>query len=278
MKVIEAIISIVLVVIVYAFLFIALYKLPWIGERILNKLREWAEMPLEDIGLLLHLDENSGSGPGTKVMDSSGWENHGTFGSSSPIWGADKTVIWGGSLVFDTDNYVEVWSIVKNRERLNPNSTTIEFWIKRLTDPPENERECWRNILSKGISDPSYQVRLSGDLSIVAKFKIGGAGEGSVKSDGFVPKSNKGTHVAITYDNSTGIAKIIINGFEDKSLKIGPGEIKANDEPLIIGNLNLPNPSCTNEGKSVQAVLDEIRIYNKALDPFEIVAHYQNLY
>jgi len=274
--VIKAIYSLVLVVIVYVFLYIALYKIPWIGEWLLNKGREWAGMPLENMGLLLRLDENSGDQPGTKVPDSSGWNNHGTFGTYPPTWGAGTaTTIWSGSLVFDgVDDYLEVGKDAKSPERLNPSNITIDFWFKLLSPPDPG---CWRNIMNKGTTDPSYQVILTDELLIIVRFKINGV-EKSLKSNGFVGvKPSRGTHIAVTYDSS-GMAKIFINGLEDKKEKIDPGGIDSNTNPLRIGNLN-DNPSpCPTSGGPPNAVIDEIRIYDRALSNEEIISHYQNLY
>jgi hypothetical protein len=272
MKVIDAVWVIVLFVIVFVFLMIIpLNTFPWIGDRILNKLREWFEMPLQDMGLLLHLDEISGNTAGSMVQDSSGWKNHGKFCNNPPTWASGKTVIFGASsLVFDgVDDCMEVKEGVENFDRLTSNSITIDFWIKVLDYPNQG---CWSNLLNKG---NSYQVKLEDDGKVLVNFNINSVTQSLHSEKVLSYRPGIGTHVAITYDNSTGKGKIFINGVEDKVETIGTGNVDKNDDPLIIGGLN-PNSPC--DGGAPHAVLDEIRIYNKALSGMEIVSHYQNLY
>jgi hypothetical protein len=291
MKVIETVFVIVMFLVTYAFLYWAMFKFPWLFERILNKMREFFGIPIDDLAILLHLDESAAAGPGDNIIDSSGWNNYAVFGDPHPIWGTQEgeTAIWGpSSLIFDNvgHNFIYVpYDPIKlpNFNRLSPSSITIDFWIRLRTSPDYNTW-IYTNILSKGTSPPSYQVRIRDD-KIVIIFRIMGAERSFTTDTPLHVNPRTGDHVAITYDGTKGGAKVFINGVEDRnSILWGkkeifvPGGIEFNNEKLIIGSLTAAPCDSGVGGCSPDAIIDEVRIYNKVLSTFEIVAHYQNIY
>jgi hypothetical protein len=294
MKVINVVQVIVLFLIVFGIMYWAMFKFPWLGDRLLNKMREFFGIPMDDLAILLHLDESAAANPGESVIDSSGWNNYAVFGNPHPWWGTQEgeTVIWGpSSLVFDDPlspdfghKYIEVQNDpikLPNFSRLGPSSITIDFWI-RLISSPDYHTWVYTNILSKGTSPPSYQVKITEDDKITIIFRIMGAGKSFTTDTSLHVGTRAGDHVAITYNDATGKAKVFINGVEDKNSILfgdfGSGGIEANNENLRIGSVTTAPCDSGAGGCSPHAIIDEIRIYNKVLSTSEIVAHYQNIY
>ena len=258
-------------------------------ERILDPLREFFGLPISYMPVMYHFDENSGN----SIEDRS---NHGNNGIAydgnpndgeldPPKWGFDKNKLLGASaLVFgsgdvttpnDDDDYIVINENPIYAEMLNKpkDGITIEFFIRVLEELDCDGNDNWRYVVSKGYPNSSYEVRLEEDYTISSRFKVKGIVY-TIKSD---PVSGnvgwrKWTHVAVTYENKTGTAKIFINGIQNKKIVFQPGEIDENTGELRIGGYNF---GCPNGAGVPPAALDEFRIYNIPLPPEEIIFHYQ---
>lgn len=291
MEIIDTIYVVALFIIFAAIMGFVFFSVKGLDERILNKAREWFGLPIQDLCVMLHFDEVSGDYTGAKIEDSSGYDNDGFLVDGNrgntdldrpPIWAIGTNVFIGTSaLIFKCepnacDDYVTIEENPDHLGRLSPKEgITIDLWVKLKADPDcDNiDDNNWRYLLSKGDDGP-YQLILQDDWTIVFKIKVNN-NEYELRSKNRL-RWRTWTHLAATYDNSTGEMIIYVNAHQDIRDKWPPGEIESNDEDLRIGGWNFD--FCP-DGRGVPPVImDEIRIYNKALSPYEIVAHFQAVY
>ncbi|WP_066944441.1 LamG-like jellyroll fold domain-containing protein [Microtetraspora fusca] len=184
------------------------------------------------------LDEGSG----TIVHDSSGNGNDGTV--SQPLW---EDGAFGQALAF-TDPTSSV--TISDSPSLRPaNGITVEAWVNpsSLASPTGNS-SFW--ILSKkyGTSALSYGLTV---LSGLAAFRVGTA---PVTASRTLPPDTW-SHVAGTYDGST--VRLYVNGVEIANRSIVQ-TIAYDAQPLVL------NPQ--SGGATVKGRVDEVRIYDAALD------------
>ncbi|MGC8812347.1 MAG: LamG domain-containing protein [Candidatus Aenigmatarchaeota archaeon] len=288
-QVIPTIFYVALFIIVLAVVGLLVASFPGIEQRILNLLRQFFNLPIQDIAVIYHFDEGSGS----CVEDSSNHENLGRFGntddctkyvSNSPAWVLDKKKIMVGSGAVEFDNandYIMVKPSDPGKEMLNMKNAegmTIDLWLY-LTEYHSDDRY----ILYRGnsISDcnsgnANFCLLLAFDDTILFKVKLiheqGGTSYCTIRS-----KSKLGykgfTHVAIRYDNITNETRIYLQGTLDNKVTCPSGRIAPSnpeDAPLIIG--------CKDGNCAAPVVMDELRIYTRAISPEEIVMHYQAIY
>ncbi|MEA3224943.1 MAG: LamG-like jellyroll fold domain-containing protein, partial [Planctomycetota bacterium] len=146
-------------------------------------------------------------------------------------------------------NYVSVPS----SPELNPTGAiTICVWIN----------PSWtgnNRLLQKGRSDNQY--RLIKEWGDNTKFHLSGVGE--LFPQEVLPPLGEWTHLAATYDGSA--MKLYFNG-EIVAEMDASGDISTSDEPLIIGNKHETAPG----GDEFNGILDDVRIYNRALSHSEI--------
>jgi outer membrane protein assembly factor BamB len=208
-------------------------------------------------------DESSG----TTAYDSSGSNNHG-FLTDGPTWASGKI---GEALSFDgTDDYVNV----PDSDSLDlTEALTATMWFKpAITITPDNP--WFYSLLMKwhGIGDQwrtgyGIQIKEEGKISFLR-----GHGSGEASGIGGIAHTwiaNEWYHVAITYDASlpSGNGKIYVNGvFESQDDETRP--IAINTLSLCINNdpFELWHPQV----KFFPGVIDDVRIYNRALNEEEI--------
>jgi len=200
------------------------------------------------------LDETSGS----SAKDSSDNDNNGTL-VGSPQWQASGGKI-GGALLFDGKGN---WVHVANESNFDcVAEVTVAAWIKVNRFDKE-----WQAIVTKGDSAWRIQRNQNQDniefacsgLKIPSGSPYGGLyGQKSV-NDG------KWHHVAGVYDGEK--MALYIDGKEDVS-QPASGAIGTNDEPVYIGE----NAEMT--GRFFNGLIDDVRVYNCALDQAEITALY----
>jgi len=190
-------------------------------------------------------------GSGTIAADSSGNGNDGTL--NGPVeWTTEGKI--GGAMAF-TGPYNFV--LVPSSPSLNPtDAITIAAWIN--PNWTGNNR-----ILQKSTegSDNQYRLLKEGGNNIrvhlppAANFEI----------TGNIPPAGEWTHLVATYDGS--MIKVYYNGevvgetaFSDK--------LSVSDGPLFIGNKWSQAPA----GDEFNGIMDDVRIYNRALSASEITA------
>jgi hypothetical protein len=204
--------------------------------------------PVPNAGLVLAFGFNTGSG--TTVSDASGNGNTGTISGAS--WSAQGR--FGGALSFNGSSAMVV---VPASASLNLSSgMTLQAWIL-----PTAAQSGWRTIMQREVD--TYFLNASnsnGPLLPSGGGTIGGAV--NWLSGSSASPVNAWTHVALTYDGS--MLRLYVNGALASS-RAQSGAIETNANALRIGG-NVPY------GEFFQGLIDEVRVYNRALSQAEIQA------
>ena len=180
---------------------------------------------------------------GTSVIDVSGNNNNGTFGSGVTRTTAGK---FGGALVFNgTSGLV---TIPNSASLQLTTGMTLEAWVN-----PSVVTSAWRDVIYKG-NDNYY---LEGTSDNGGRPGAGGTfgGAGTVTYGTAALAANTWTHLAVTYDRVT--LRLYVNGAQVSSLA-RTGNIATSTNPLQIGGDSL-------FGQFFQGMIDEVRVYNVAL-------------
>jgi glucose/arabinose dehydrogenase len=192
-------------------------------------------------GLVAAYGMNEGSG--TSVADASPAANHGTATALS--WAAGK---YGGALAFGGG---PGWVTVPDSPSLRlTGGMTVEAWIRPAVTTQ------WRTILMKEYAGGfAYVLDVSGrpHTAIHTGTERGLFGAAAVPLDTW-------THVAATYDGTT--LRMYVNGVES-SYSPTSGNIRTDGGVLRIGGNSV-------WGEYFNGLIDEVRIYNRALTPAQI--------
>ncbi len=206
----------------------------------------------KDTGLVGYWTFDEGSG--TTTYDSSGNNNEGTIlGATWKLEG-----VLNGSISFDgVNDYVNV----QDDPSLNfhdENQFSICVWFKRNSiNNPDSEKILCKSQTS---SNAGYSVHITPDNEINLRCRTGG-----YLCDIFSNKKiiDTGWHHTVVIWNS-GTQHIYIDGIHDKTVNHGDYSIKDKNKDLEIGiHYGSNHP--------LNAVLDEIRIYERALTENEII-------
>jgi hypothetical protein len=198
------------------------------------------------------LDEGSGS----MATDSTG---NGGFGSfyNSPTYTTGKvgpyaTLINGSSEDIATPS----------TDSISPKSTiTLAAWVYL------NANNAYQTLISKqsgstwSVNYADYCLRTDSSGLVESWLNFGGNIGYYVTSVSAIP-TGVWTHVAMTYDGST--QTIYINGISNSTHSLSTS-INTSGYPLNIGNHNLTDP-----GEDLNGVIDDVRIYSRALSAVEI--------
>lgn len=173
---------------------------------------------------------------------------------------SDAQMFWNQAAVFagSSTSYIRT----ANSSELNiTGSFTLEAWIK-----PQS------TLLAKGIfgkgstlgTSMEYGMRLSttGRISIITN----GSSKLISRSDNPVPLG-EWTHVCGTYNSTTGEFKIYFNSILDTSSIVAGAAPPSNTDSLFIG--------ITGSSTPYKGVIDEARIWNRALSSNEITRFYR---
>lgn len=143
---------------------------------------------------------------------------------------------------------------------------TIELWIK----PNEYYYDYARHVITKatwdGITDNFALYFFGSGSSYNKKITFYATGGGVWKRiSPFSPELNLGQwyHVVLSYSSTTG-GYLYLNGVSQGS-PVGSGNLATNTVPVKIGNLK-------------DGLIDEVRIYNRALSATEVGEHYNKIY
>ncbi|MDY6930665.1 MAG: Ig-like domain-containing protein [Halobacteriota archaeon] len=204
------------------------------------------------------------NGSGINAFDSSGNSNHGTI--TNATWTSDCI---GGdyAMSFDGNTSVEV-SDSSSLDSVNSNITIIA-WIKTTSF------EDHQNILEKwdfdGVNERSFELKIRDNRSIQFGISSDGTSVTWLDSDGLI-SNNTWMHIAATSDGET--MKIYHNGQVDPNTKSAPsGGIYESSADLHIGRWWDGNDDWI---WPFIGVMDEVKIYNRALSSSEILSDYEN--
>ena len=197
-----------------------------------------------------HLDESSGN----IAYDSSGQGNNGTIYGAT--WTDGK---FGKALDFDgVDDYIEIIHDGSLYVWQGNSPATFEAWVKPLFDiPPSNIRSALQFKDSAGTGRTILYIHKSGNFYS----HFGGAGLDS----GVSAVKGQFTHVILRYDGS--VLKFFIDG-------VGAGADSRNVDEGAVGAFLLGTHKSLADWW--QGVIDEVRIYNRALSAEEISDLYNN--
>ncbi len=197
--------------------------------------------------LSLHFDEGSG----TVAHDSSGYQNHGTL-VNGPTWTTGK---FGKALRFDG---VNDWVSVPDSPSLDITKTiTIEAWVNWQAGGV-----TWHGIVSKGHSQP-YGLTLNSPNKYV-HFEWKGEYYYYCNTPAGSVSTNVWHHIVATYDRSK--MRVYVDGVKLAEKSLSDFSCGTNNEALRIG--------LGNNGEWFRGMIDEVRIYNRALSEEEIRQHY----
>lgn len=192
-------------------------------------------------------------GPGSVLQDYSGKANHGVL-KNGPTWVDGKI---GGALEFDgTDDYVEVSA--PSGKSLDPDYITMIMWVKFDNMPYDGEialnKEGKYRMIAQDVDDSHLSIRYqTTDTGWVDGILIG---DTALSADTWYC-------VAATYGGSKW--KLYLNGESDGETSES-GTLVSNDNALHIGSRITDN--------YFDGIIDEVRIYNRALSAAEIAAIY----
>ncbi|WP_461867042.1 PEGA domain-containing protein [Thermococcus sp.] len=196
-------------------------------------------------------------------------------GHEGIIHGNPKTVdgIVGKAIEFDG---VNDWIYVGNSEDLRLSSFTLSFWVK-INPDDEKFMNNWVIWLGKGgLGDDCYgdnanYLVYSRNGYFYAGFESEAHSCYGVNNDEFIKvplERFKGwVFVTLTYDSNSRELNLYLNGSRVGSIKTRNGP-ELNSQPLTIGMNGL---SGFYENKKFKGILDEVRIYNRALSEEEIL-------
>ena len=207
----------------------------------------------DETGLVGSWHFNEGSG--TTAYDSSGRGNDGTL-VNGPIWVDGK---YGKALRFDgVDDYVDCGNDASLK---TPSGNTVEAWVYF------NDVNNAATLISKD-DDTNRDYLIS--LPTAGKLRAHIRTTGGFRHIDFISSVTTGKwyYVAQTYDGS--VLKLYINGTLDKSGTF-------NESIVTTGaKLTIGRRECNKWGyQPLNGLIDEVRIYNRALSAEEIKAHYE---
>lgn len=194
--------------------------------------------------LYLPFDKDDGS----YARDRSGYVNHGTIIGATRVAGKI-----GGALSFDgVNDYVQSpYSAI-----LNPPKLTAMFWIKLLTLPADHGTlylRCLHEIYYNVGGFEVYFVKATSKLLFNVAHKEGTTGLSSTKTNWAV---GVWYHIAVTNDGA--IYNMYVDGVLHTN-RAGPA-MGNGEKPFRVSDIAYP----------INAVIDEVRIYNRALSAAEI--------
>ena len=191
-------------------------------------------------------------GTGTTTADRSGNGNTGTV--SNTTWAGASAGKFGNALSFNGTN---AWVTVNSSSSLNlTTGMTAEAWVN-----PTALGNAWRTVLLKeqtgNLVYDLYANGSGGTKVPSTEVYVGGA---KIVSAAASLATGTWTHLAATFDGST--LRLYVNGTQVSQLAVS-GSIATSNGALRIGGNSI-------WGEYFSGLIDEVRIYNRALTAGEI--------
>jgi hypothetical protein len=194
-------------------------------------------------------------GSGTTVSDRSGNNLTGTIIGAS--WTSGK---YGNALSFDgASSYVDLGDPTALQLT---GSMTLEGWVNAAEDPPDDG-----DIVAKS-DGPGWQLKTSPDTGVhtFGTKMTSMSGAGAWRYSTTVRALDTWYHVASVYDAAAGTLTIYVNGVADN------GTLRGTVPPSEINRSVAASIGRRSDGFYFNGIIDEIRIYNRALSAAEIRA------
>jgi concanavalin A-like lectin/glucanase superfamily protein/PASTA domain-containing protein/Big-like domain-containing protein len=222
-----------------------------------------APPPPPAAGPVLALSFNELSG--TAASDSSGNGNNGTIVGATRVTGQ---VGFGGALQFD--GVSSIVNIAHSASLALSSGMTLEAWVNPSANAGSGPNDGWRTVIMKERSTTGLAYALYGNDGDSNPSRPAGyiRNSSADKEAAAGPALPLGvwTHLAVTYDGTT--LRLYVNGVLRSSLTASGG-IAASTAPLRIGGNTVFSVPGT---EYFAGLIDEVRIYNRALSAAEITA------
>ncbi|VGO21256.1 alpha-L-fucosidase [Pontiella sulfatireligans] len=215
-------------------------------------------------GLVLSFEFNEVSG--SKVEDASGLGNHGKVNGAQ--WIREGRI--GGAYRFEQKRRTQ--SIrVTDSDSLDCSSVTVAAWIKT-----DDVGSGWTRIVDKDWLN-GYSFSMGGSLEEGKPDRERWHGRSIFEFSNKRWIGTKGKvadgnwhHLAATYGD--GAARFYVDGRLDTEKKVkNRAPVKTNDLDLMIGNCH-PSHEKEPQPNAFDGIIDEVRVYNRALSPAEVSA------
>jgi len=205
------------------------------------------------------------------VMDSSqnATPNHGKScpAGTGPTGGAAGKVGNAGS--FDgVNDYIDI----SNAASLNPTNITIGMWLYLNSNPDCDVNNNWRSLIHKGSTagtSTGYDIVFEQGRGIA--WDIGNGAAQRWWPSGVLIPIQIWSHLTVSYNAATGEMRAYQDGSYKSNRIIAPSSIAANTGNLLINNSSI---ACPNGSGNFPGIIDEVRIYNRALSDVEIKSMY----
>jgi hypothetical protein len=211
---------------------------------------------LDQLGLVAYFPFNG------NANDESGNGNHGTVHGATLT--KDRFGNPGRAYSFDgVDDYI----VVQDDDSLEiPDDFSISVWVKpKITTNLRmilNKHRAWTN------DDGTWWFSIESVRNVIFQCTPFNGTPSDTANSMSMPVADEWSHLAITYDASNDIWKIYINGTLDAT-GTAPFDITNNSRDLFIGV-----EEYTPYQNYFYGIIDDIRLYNRALSKAEIKAFY----
>jgi hypothetical protein len=209
-----------------------------------------------DDGLVGYWSFNEGSG--SIVQDDSGNGNDGTIVGANWISG-----ISGSALEITNDEYVG--GLPSSFDDTISTALTVTAWVKWYGSTG------WDSIIFDGRAEIprgfAFYIGPDGYL----RFHL--HKDDTIQSASTIPADGTWVHLAVVFDHNSDILRLYINGNQDNTLTTTEVYDKSNYNPVIGNNLWAPYDG---KWRPLNGIVDEVRIYNRALSVNEIQRLFNN--
>jgi hypothetical protein len=214
--------------------------------RLYNRPLSTAEVA-EVYGLVGHWKLNEGSG--TTLADSSGAGVGAAFNTGTPSW---ITAVYSNGLSFSGSN-----DALTTNTFTPPSTGTVAYWFRSSGPPTSIQRHF-------GLSG-DWEVRQYADG--IVYFDLGADATGGFTTVTLPTTSNRWYHLAATFDAADESYAVYVNGVLDKS---GTSSVALNAQTAA----QLALGTRTGSTERLIGALDDIRIYNRKMSPWEVYQVY----
>jgi len=223
--------------------------------------------PVHNFGLVGYWNFDEGAG-GT-ANDKSGYGNHGAWYGTGSHWANGK--IGQGGNFNGSDDYVNIGT----SSELQPSNLTVSLWVKRTAawNGGSGKTFVWAKEDSRQCEDTGWYLDSWDDAENHEAFNLVVDGCNYFRITDYpdnVFPLNQWTHVAASFNSTTNVGALYINGISRSIDTIGsPDSITGTADSKTIGTRGTIGPYFLN------GQIDEIRIYNRVLSASEVERLYK---